>query len=63
MAKTKQTDDFERLDQVQNDEDEATLAAIDKGLQDSKTHRTVSLERVRELLPKWISDSSSPKKR
>ena len=63
MAKTKETDDFEKLEETPVEEDEATLTAIDEGLRDIKARRTVSLERVRELLPKWISASSSPKKR
>ncbi|GAC1633507.1 MAG: hypothetical protein NVS9B14_08370 [Candidatus Acidiferrum sp.] len=63
MAKAKETDDFEKLEETPVEEDEATLAAIDQGLRDVKARRTVSLERVRELLPEWISDSSSPKKR
>ncbi len=62
MAKTKEPD-FEKPAPVLNEEDEAMLAAIDEGLRDSKSGRTVSLERVRELLPKWISASSSRKER
>lgn len=63
MAKTKETNGMDRPDHLRNDEDEATLAAIDEGLKDAKAARTVPLERVRELLPKWTSESSSPKKR
>ena len=62
MAKAKETE-FEREVPVVGDEDEATLASIDEGLRDAKAGRTVSIEKVRELLPKWISDSFSPKKR
>jgi hypothetical protein len=36
----------------------ATLAAIDEGLRDAKSCRTVPVEQVRELLPKWIFASS-----
>jgi predicted transcriptional regulator len=62
MAKTKQPG-FEKPARGLEVEDEATLAAIDEGLRDSKSGRTVSLERVRELLPKWISASFSRKER
>lgn len=62
MAKTKESD-FEKPGPVVDEEDEATLAAIDEGLRDAKSDRTVSLEQVRELLPKWISASSSRKER
>jgi predicted transcriptional regulator len=62
MAKTKESD-FEKPTPVLDEEDEATLAAIDEGLRDAKSGRTVSVEQVRELLPKWISDSSSRKER
>jgi predicted transcriptional regulator len=62
MAKSKEKE-FEAEVPVADDEDEATLAAIDEGLHDVESGRTVPIEKVRELLPKWISDSSSPKKR
>jgi predicted transcriptional regulator len=62
MAKTKESD-FEKPTPVLDEEDEATLAAIDEGLRDTKSGRTVSAEQVRELLPKWISASASRKKR
>jgi predicted transcriptional regulator len=62
MAKTKESD-FEKDAPVLDEEDEATLAAIDEGIHDAKSGRTVSVEQVRELLPKWISISSSRKER
>lgn len=62
MAKTKDSE-FEKPVPALNEEDEATLAAIDEGLRDAKSGRTVSLEQVRELIPKWISASSSRKER
>jgi predicted transcriptional regulator len=46
-----------------DEEDQATLAAIDQGIADVKAGRTVPIEEVRESLPKWISTSSSPKER
>jgi predicted transcriptional regulator len=62
MAKTKESD-FEKPAPVLDEEDEATIAAIDEGLRDAKSGRTVLVEQVRELLPKWISASSSRKGR
>ena len=62
MGKTKESD-FQTPVPIKQDEDEATLAAIDRGIQDAKERRTVSLEDVRKLLPKWITDSSSRKNR
>jgi predicted transcriptional regulator len=44
-------------------EDEATLAAIDEGLDDAKKGKTVSIEKVRKLLPQWIPASFSRKGR
>jgi len=62
MAKAKEFD-FEEATPIIDDEDEATLAAIDDGIRDAKGGRTVGLEQVRKLLPKWITASSSPKER
>jgi predicted transcriptional regulator len=62
MGKTKEFD-FEKPAPVIDDEDEATLAAIDEGIRDAKAGRTVPMEKVRKLLPLWITASSSPKER
>jgi predicted transcriptional regulator len=62
MDKTKESE-FEKPAPILEEEDEVTLAAIDEGIQDAKSGRTVSVEQVRELLPKWISASSSRKER
>jgi predicted transcriptional regulator len=62
MAKAKESD-FEKPAPVIEEEDEATLAAIDEGIRDAKAGRTVALEKVRKLLPKWITASSSRKER
>lgn len=62
MAKTKESN-LEKPAPPLEEEDEATLAAIDEGLCDVKSGRTFSLKQVRELLPKWISGSSSRKER
>ncbi|MGA7754829.1 MAG: hypothetical protein WCB05_18505 [Candidatus Sulfotelmatobacter sp.] len=36
--------------------DEETLAAIDEGIRDAEAGRVVPAEKVRELLPKWITN-------
>jgi predicted transcriptional regulator len=46
-----------------DEEDEATLAAIDEGIGDAETGRSVPIEQVRGLLPTWIAASSSHKER
>ena len=48
---------------ILDEEDEETLAGIDEGLRDAEAGRTVSIEEVRNLLPRWITESSSRKKR
>ena len=48
---------------VPYEEDEETLAAIDEGIQDTKTGRTFSIEEARRLLPQRITTFSSRKER
>jgi len=62
MAKAKEFD-FEKQAPVIDDEDEATLVAIDEGIRDAKAGRTLALEQARKLLPEWITASSSRKGR
>ena len=62
MGKAKEFD-LEKPAPVIDEEDEATLAAIDEGIRDAKAGRTVPMEKVRKLLPQWITASSSPKER
>jgi predicted transcriptional regulator len=62
MAKAREFE-FEKPVPLDNDEDEATLAAIDEGIRDAKSGRTVSIADLRKLLPKWITSSSSRKDR
>jgi len=62
MGKTKESD-FEKTAPASEEEDPATLEAIDEGRGDAKGGRTVPVEKVRDLLPKWISESSSRKGR
>ena len=58
MAKVKESE-IEKPVPVTDDEDEATLAAIDEGIRDAKAGRTVVADEVRKLLPKWIHHSES----
>jgi predicted transcriptional regulator len=39
--------------------DAGTLAAIDRGIKDADEGRTVPLEDVRKMIPKWISKFES----
>ena len=43
--------------------DAATLAAIDRGIKDAEEGRTVSIDEVRKMIPKWISKFESQKPR
>jgi predicted transcriptional regulator len=40
-----------------------TLAAIDRGIKDTEKGRTVSIDEVRKMIPKWISKFESQKPR
>jgi predicted transcriptional regulator len=62
MARVRRID-FDDPPPVDEEEDEAALAAIDEGALDAEAGRVVSIEEVRGLLPKWITASSSRKKR
>ena len=42
--------DFEDPTSIEEEEDEATLAAIDEGVRDAEAGRTVPIEEVRKLL-------------
>ena len=43
--------------------DAETLAAIDRGLKDADEGRTVPIDEVRKMIPKWISKFESQKPR
>ena len=43
------------------DEDKDTLGAIDEGLRDAESGRTLPSEEARKRLPKWIIASSTRK--
>jgi predicted transcriptional regulator len=55
--------DFDDPTPIDVEEGEETLAAIDEGIRDAEAGRTVPMEEVRKLLPKWITASSSRKER
>ena len=44
-------------------DDDATLAAIDRGMADAEAGRTTPLEAVRKIVAGWISEFTSPTKR
>ena len=43
--------------------DAETLAAIDRGINDADKGRTVPIDGVRKMIPKWISKFDSQKPR
>jgi hypothetical protein len=43
--------------------DAETSAAIDRGIKDAEEGRTLSLDEVRKMIPKWISQFESQKPR
>ena len=48
---------------LDDEEGDETLAAIDEGARNAEAGLVVPIEEVRGLLPKWITASSSRKKR
>ena len=48
---------------VLEEEDEKTLAAIDRGIKAADEGRVVPLEEVRQRMKQWATEFSSPKKR
>ena len=62
MGEVKKLDLDDETD-ILGEEDEETLACIDEGIRDADAGRTVPIEDVRKLLPKWITNSSSRKER
>ena len=55
--------DLRRPVELPADEDQETLAAIDRGIRDADAGRLTPLEEVEKTLPEWISKYSSPTKR
>ena len=48
---------------ILDEEDEATLAAIDRGIKAADEGRVVPLREVRRRMEQWATKSSSPKTR
>ena len=55
--------DFDEPTPILDDEDEATLAAIDRGIRAADEGRVMPLEEVRKRMQEWLTKSSSPKTR
>jgi predicted transcriptional regulator len=55
--------DFDDPAPMLDEEDEETVAAIDRGIKAADEGRVVSLEEVRERMKQWLTKSSSPKTR
>jgi predicted transcriptional regulator len=62
MGKAKKVDVNEPVP-ILDEEDEATLAAIDRGIKAADEGRVVPLEEVRQRMKTWLTKSSSPKTR
>jgi len=62
MAEVKKLD-FSESAPMLEEEDEATLAAIDRGIKAADEGRVVPLEEVRRRMNQWLTRSSSPKTR
>ncbi len=62
MAKVKKLD-FTDPAPILDEEDEETLAAIDRGIKDADEGRVVSVEEVRRRMQKWLTKSSTQKTR
>ena len=60
MAEVKKLD-FNEPAPILDEEDEATLAAIDRSIRAADEGRLVPLEAVRKRMQKWLKKSSSPK--
>jgi predicted transcriptional regulator len=55
--------DWNQSISLTEEEDQETLAAIDRGIQAADEGRTVSLDEVREMIPNWISKFDSQSRR
>lgn len=53
--------DFDHPVPMTEEEDEETLAAIDRGIQSADEGRLIPIEDVRTRLVQWNTKSSSPK--
>jgi len=50
--------DFDNPAGILDEEDDQTLEAIHEGIRDADAGRTLSIEEVRKLMPRWITVSS-----
>ena len=55
--------DFDAGDQLLEREDEATLAAIDRGLKAAQEGRVVTADEARRRVEQWLTGSSTPMNR
>ena len=62
MAEVKKVD-FSQADSILEEEDQATLAAIDEGIKQAEEGRLIPAAEVRKLIPQWISKFSTPPER
>ena len=62
MAEAK-NEEVKQVAPTLDEEDEETLAAIDRGIQSADEGRVVALEEVRERMNRWLTKSSSLKTR
>jgi predicted transcriptional regulator len=62
MAEVKKLD-FDESAPILDEEDGATLAAIDRGIKAADEGRIVPIEEVRRRMNQWLTKSSSPKTR
>ena len=62
MAEVKKLD-FDESAPILDEEDGATLAAIDRGIKAAHEGRIVPIEEVRRRMNQWLTKSSSPKTR
>ena len=53
--------DVDNRDPILEEEDKATLAAIDRSIKSADEGRVVPLEEVRERMRQWLTKSSSRK--
>jgi predicted transcriptional regulator len=51
--------DFEDVSSILGEEDEATLAAIDRGIKAADEGRVVPAEEVRRRMRQWLTKSST----
>jgi predicted transcriptional regulator len=54
--------DLKRPVSLTEEEDDGTLAAIDRGVRDADAGRVTAIEELEKMLPQWISKSSAPTK-